>query len=206
MVRGTPWVRVKVAARSMARQRCTTAPASGLHPRSPGRRVMPGVPRLCVVLTGIGTVLADNLRLDACAPATPRQPQAVVLDSHLQTNPDAHLFIALAFAPSTLQAILISDFCPKAALEARGATVVQLPGTNGRVDLPALLRDLRTRHQRIACGGRAPPEWCTAPGGLVDELLLYLARATVGPLAAAWPTWCRVRCLWPRGLPGFPRR
>jgi diaminohydroxyphosphoribosylaminopyrimidine deaminase/5-amino-6-(5-phosphoribosylamino)uracil reductase len=50
--------------------------------------------RASAVLTGVGTVLEDNPRLDVRLVETPRQPHLVVVDSRLQTPPDAHIFIA----------------------------------------------------------------------------------------------------------------
>jgi riboflavin-specific deaminase-like protein len=200
MVRGTPWVRLKVAASLDG----TTALHNGASQwiTSPAARADGHAwrARACAVLTGIGTVLADNPRLDVRSVTTPRQPQAVVLDSHLQTNPDAHLFIASRAFTIYAAGHFDSDFLArKAALEARGATVVQLPGTDGRVDLPALLRDLGARginELHVEAGHRLNGALLQA--GLVDELLLYLAPQLLGP-GAAWPTWCR-SIRWPRGL------
>ena len=48
--------------------------------------------RACAVLTGVGTVLADNPKLDVRLVETPRQPHLVVVDSRLETPPDAALF------------------------------------------------------------------------------------------------------------------
>lgn len=183
MVRGIPWVRVKVAASVDG----TTALHNGASQwiTSPAARADGHAwrARACAVLTGIGTVLADNPRLDVRSVPTPRQPQAVVLDSHLQTNPDAHLFIASRAFTIYAAGHFDSDFSArKAALEARGATVVQLPGTDGRVDLPALLRDLGARginELHVEAGHRLNGALLQA--GLVDELLLYLAPQLLGP-------------------------
>ena len=48
--------------------------------------------RACAVLTGIGTVLEDDPRLDVREVATPRQPHLVIVDSRLQTPSTARLF------------------------------------------------------------------------------------------------------------------
>ena len=183
MVRGTPWVRLKVAAsldgttalHNGASQWITSAAA-----RADGHAWRA---RACAVLTGIGTVLADNPVLNVRELTTPRQPQLVVLDSHLQTPPDASLFIAdracIIYAAGPLDAEFSAR---KAVLEARGATVVHLPGADGRVDLPALLRDLAARgvnELHVEAGHRLNGALVRA--GLVDEWLLYLAPTLLGP-------------------------
>jgi len=183
MVRGTPWVRAKVAASLDG----TTALHNGASQwiTSPAARADGHAwrARSCAVLTGIGTVLADDPVLNVREVATPRQPHLVVVDSHLQTPPDASLFIAgracIIYATGTFYA----DFSArKAALEARGATVVTLPGPDGKVDLPAMLRDLAARgvnELHVEAGHRL--NGALVREGLVDELLLYLAPRLLGP-------------------------
>ena len=87
MVRGTPWVRLKVAASldgSTALHNGASQWITSEAARADGHAWRA---RACAVLTGVGTVLADQPRLDVRAVATPRQPHAVVLDSRLQTPP-----------------------------------------------------------------------------------------------------------------------
>ncbi len=182
MVRGTPWVRMKMAAsldgqtalENGTSQWITSAPA-----RADGHAWRA---RACAVLTGIGTVLEDNPRLDVREVDTPRQPQLVVVDSRLETPLDAHLFIAVRAI--TIYAAVPND-AKKAALEARGATVVycpgRQPGTEGKVDLAAMLRDLATREineVHVEAGHKL--NGSLVREGLVDEFLLYLAPKLLG--------------------------
>ena len=135
--------------------------------------------RACAVLTGIGTVLDDNPRLDVREVPTPRQPHVVVVDSQLQTPPDAHLFIA--GRACYIYAASQNDE-KKAALEARGATVVYLPNPQGKVDLQAMLRDLAQRgvnELHVEAGNKL--NGSLVREGLVDELLVYLAPTLLGP-------------------------
>ncbi|MBI3533597.1 MAG: bifunctional diaminohydroxyphosphoribosylaminopyrimidine deaminase/5-amino-6-(5-phosphoribosylamino)uracil reductase RibD [Burkholderiales bacterium] len=182
MVRGTPWVRMKMAAsldgqtalENGTSQWITSAPA-----RADGHAWRA---RACAVLTGIGTVLEDNPRLDVREVDTPRQPQLVVVDSRLETPLDAHLFIA-GRAINIYAAV--PDDAKKAALEARGARVVycpgRQPGTEGKVDLAAMLRDLATREineVHVEAGHKL--NGSLVREGLVDEFLLYLAPKLLG--------------------------
>jgi diaminohydroxyphosphoribosylaminopyrimidine deaminase / 5-amino-6-(5-phosphoribosylamino)uracil reductase len=179
MIRKTPWVRMKVAASLDG----TTALANGQSQwitseaaRTDGHAWRA---RSCAVLTGIGTVLEDNPRLDVRLVETPRQPHLVVVDSRLETPLDAHLFIA-GRALFIYAAAENDD--KKAALEARGATVIYLPDANGKVDLAAMMKDLAKREineLHVEAGSKLNGSLIRA--GLVDEFLIYLAPKLLGP-------------------------
>lgn len=187
MLRGTPWVRMKVAASLDG----TTALHNGASQwiTSPEARADGHAwrARACAILTGVGTVLADRPRLDVRAVATPRQPHVVVLDSHLRTPPDAPIFVAgracWIYATGPFDAQDSAAFAARRlALEARGATVALLAGAGGRVDLPAMLRDLARRgvnELHVEAGHTLNGALLDA--ALVDELLLYLAPTLLGP-------------------------
>ena len=179
MIRKTPWVRIKMAASLDG----TTALSNGQSQwiTSPEARADGHAwrARACAVLTGIGTVLEDNPRLDVREVVTPRQPHIVVVDSRLQTPLDAHLFIA---GRACLIYAAVQNDAKKAALEARGATVVMLPDANGKVDLAAMMRDLGHREineLHVEAGSKLNGSLIRA--GLVDEFLVYLAPKLLGP-------------------------
>lgn len=188
MVRKTPWVRMKAAA---SLDGITALPngesqwITGPLARADGHAWRA---RACAVLTGIGTVLQDQPRLDVRAVDTPRQPTLVVVDSDLQTPPDAALFEAQ-------RPVLIYAANPhpqrEAALQARGATVVYMPGAptpthpSPKVDLQAMLRDLAARainELHVEAGHKLNGSLLRA--GLVDEMLVYLAPKWLGVGAA----------------------
>jgi diaminohydroxyphosphoribosylaminopyrimidine deaminase/5-amino-6-(5-phosphoribosylamino)uracil reductase len=178
MVQGTPWVRMKVAAsldgltalENGASQWITAAPA-----RDDGHAWRA---RACAVLTGIGTVLEDDPQLDVRAVATPRQPTLVVMDSQLETPLAAKLF-----QPQRPVWIYCAVDQPerRAALEAKGAQVVCLPNASGKVDLPAMLKDLgdkQINEVHVEAGHKLNGSLLRE--GLVDELLTYLAPKLMG--------------------------
>jgi diaminohydroxyphosphoribosylaminopyrimidine deaminase / 5-amino-6-(5-phosphoribosylamino)uracil reductase len=138
--------------------------------------------RACAVLTGIGTVLEDNPRLDVRLVDTPRQPHLVIVDSRLQTPLDAHLFIA--GRALFIYAATRNDE-KKLALEALGATVIYLPGTapgtENKVDLAAMLQDLARREineLHVEAGEKL--NGSLVRENLVDEFLVYLAPKIIG--------------------------
>ncbi|MFT3717936.1 bifunctional diaminohydroxyphosphoribosylaminopyrimidine deaminase/5-amino-6-(5-phosphoribosylamino)uracil reductase RibD [Pseudorhodoferax sp.] len=195
MQRGTPWVRMKVAASLDGRtalpdgrsQWITDAPA-----RADGHAWRA---RACAVLTGIGTVLQDDPLLDVRLVPTSRQPHLALIDSRLQLPPTARLF---GPARRLLVYHAVGDEAKADALRARGATVVRLPGgtppTAAKVDLAAALRDLAAREvNEVHVEAGTQLNGSLLREGLVDELLVYLAprligeglgMARLGPLAA----------------------
>ena len=180
MIRKTPWVRMKIAASLDG----TTALANGTSQwitreaaRADGHAFRA---RSGAVLTGIGTVLEDNPRLDVRLVETQRQPPLVIVDSRLETPVVAKLFIegrrVLIYAAQADEARI-------KALQGRGAEVTLMPGPGGKVDLAAMLRDLAARHEvnelHVEAGHKLNASLLRE--NLVDELLVYLAPKLLGP-------------------------
>ena len=182
MIRGTPWVRMKLAASLDGRTALDNGTSQWIT--SPAARADGHAwrARACAVLTGIGTVRVDNPLLDVRLVDTPRQPQLVIVDSRLQTPPDARLF-----EPQRRIFIYaaIDDPARRAALEARGATVILLPdaasGAPSHVDLPALLHDLARREiNEVHVEAGHQLNGALIGHGLMDEIVAYLAPKLIG--------------------------
>ncbi|WP_413763210.1 bifunctional diaminohydroxyphosphoribosylaminopyrimidine deaminase/5-amino-6-(5-phosphoribosylamino)uracil reductase RibD [Variovorax sp. Varisp41] len=178
MVRKTPWVRMKVAASLDGRTGLANGVSQWITAEAARADGHTWRARASAVLTGVGTVLEDNPRLDVRLVETPRQPHLVIVDSHLQTPPDAHLFIA---GRAVWIYAAVRDEARAAALEARGATVSCLPNAHGKVDLEAMLRDLAARgvnELHVESGHKLNGSLLRE--GCVDELLVYLAPKLIG--------------------------
>jgi len=182
MIRKTPWVRMKLAASLDGQTALQNGVSQWITSREARADGHAWRARSCAVLTGIGTVLADNPRLDVRLVDTPRQPWLVVVDSRLETPPDAALFIA--GRPCIIYAAVQND-AKQSALEARGATVVylpgQAPGSEAKVDLAAMLQDLARREVNelhVEAGHKLNGSLIRAR--LVDEFLIYLAPKLLG--------------------------
>ena len=180
MTRGRPWVRMKLAASldgKTALENGTSQWITGSAARGDGHRWRA---RACAILSGIGTVLADNPQLNVRGVETTRQPLKVVIDSCLELPLDARLL-------DDAQALLItlSDDARKvAALRERGAEVVRLPSASRKVDLAELMLELGRRginEMHVEGGNRLSGALVAA--GLVDELLLYQAPCLIGDSA-----------------------
>jgi diaminohydroxyphosphoribosylaminopyrimidine deaminase/5-amino-6-(5-phosphoribosylamino)uracil reductase len=176
---GRPWVRMKIAASldgrtalSNGASRWITSPDARADGHAWRRRAG-------AVLTGIGTLLADDPSLDVRLVPTARQPLRCVVDARLDTPPRARLFErespVVVFTAST-------DRRRRADLAARGAEIVVVPATpDGRLDLAAVLDDLAGRHLNelhVEAGARL--NGALLQTGRVDELLLYLAPTLLG--------------------------
>jgi diaminohydroxyphosphoribosylaminopyrimidine deaminase/5-amino-6-(5-phosphoribosylamino)uracil reductase len=178
MTRGRPWVSVKLAASLDG----ATALPGGESRWITGEAARADVQRLrarsSAVMTGSGTVIADDPRLDVRLPGVERQPLRVVLDSKLRTPPGARIL-----APPGRALILCTTDDPEksAPLAAAGADVVAVGASEGGVDLAAALAELAAREVNellVECGAGLAGALLSAR--LVDELLLYLAPTLLG--------------------------
>ncbi len=85
VTRGRPWVRMKAAASLDGRTALANGQSqwiTGAPARADGHAFRA---RACAVLTGIGTVRADDPELTVRAVPTPRQPLRIVVDRHGET-------------------------------------------------------------------------------------------------------------------------
>lgn len=173
--RGRPWVRAKVAASVDGRVALLNGQSkwiTGEAARADGHRWRL---RASAVLTGIGTVLADNPRLDVRAVPAPGQPLRVVLDRQLRLPPDAALL-----RPPGRVLVVAGEPAPHAAAQLRAAGAeVWDQCSDG---LPTLLTRLAERgvnEVHLEAGPRLTGAFAEA--GLVDEWLIYLAPVLLGP-------------------------
>lgn len=181
---GLPWVRVKLGASLDGR----TALANGVSRWITGSAARQDAQRFrarsSVVLTGSGTVLADDPALNVRLEGATRQPLRVVLDSELRVPPSARLFEregpSLVFTLST-------DASRRAELTRRGVQVESAErASHGGLALEAVLRRLAQRESNevwVEAGARLAGALLQAQ--LVDELIVYLAPSLLGGAARA---------------------
>ena len=136
------------------------------------------------LLTGTGTVLADNPSLTDRTHLPRRRPLLrIILDTALRTP----LHSALVTTASSDLLILCSDNLANApttresALRVRNAEVLRLPSTNGRLDLQAALHALAERNILSVLIEAGPSlNGSLLRANLVDKLVLYYAESELG--------------------------
>ena len=208
MTRGRPWVRVKAALSLDGRSALPDGRSqwiTGAAARTDGHRWRA---RAGCILTGSGTMLADNPRLDVRLPGYDGPPPAlVIVDSRLRTPPDAQalhiggrgVWIACT-APTAAQDADAWQDRQHRLLQALAAALAPPPQTpyghfldlpaaaraHGQappaVDLAALLQALGAREVNELHVEAGPGlNGALARAGLVDEWLIYLAPLLIGP-------------------------
>lgn len=177
--RGRPWLRVKLASSLDGRTAMASGDSKWISGEASRRDVQQWRARSGALLTGAGTVLADDpqltVRLDDGSDFLP--PLRVVLDPGLATvargrvregdAPTLYLHAPEAKPPRGLQ-----------------ADHVAVPVDKGRFDLDAVLRLLAMRginEVQVEAGATLAGAFLAA--GLVDELLLYIAPVLLGERA-----------------------
>ena len=180
MTRGRPWVRMKLATSldgKTALENGASQWITGAAARQDGHRWRA---RACAILSGIGTVLADNPQLNVRDVETSRQPLKVVIDSRLELPLDARLLAGGAVLLVTVSA----DLEKANALRERGVEILNLPNASGNVDLPELMQELGRRGiNELHVEGGYRLSGALVAAGLVDELLLYQAPCLIGDAA-----------------------
>ena len=140
------------------------------------------------VMAGIGTVVADDPLLtyrDAEGAPHERQPLRIVVDSQGRTPISTRL---LAQPGRTLIATARAAADRVATLEEAGAEVVALPGEDGRVDLPSLLRFLGQQEiTSVIVEGGSTLLGSLFDHRLVDKVLAFIAPVILGGGGAPSP-------------------
>jgi diaminohydroxyphosphoribosylaminopyrimidine deaminase/5-amino-6-(5-phosphoribosylamino)uracil reductase len=182
MRRGRPWVRVKVAASLDGKTALTNGKSQWITGAEARRDAHAWRARSCAILTGIGTVLADDPALTVRDVPCQRQPLRVVVDSRLTIGTTAKVLAGggtLVFAAGAG-----ADVAKLAALRQAGVDVILLPNRVGQVDLDAMLRELALRGvNELLVEGGSRLNGALLAGHLVDELLIYQAPMLIGDRA-----------------------
>jgi diaminohydroxyphosphoribosylaminopyrimidine deaminase/5-amino-6-(5-phosphoribosylamino)uracil reductase len=177
MVRGRPWVRLKVAASLDGLTALPDGTSQWITGEAARRDGHAWRARACAILTGIGTVRDDDPQLSVRMVETTRQPVKIVVDSRLEVDLDAKV---LKGAPAWI-ACAVENADKERELRERGCEVIRLPNPHGKVDLAALVHELGTRglnELHVEAGHKLNGSLVRA--GVVDELIAYVAPSLLG--------------------------
>jgi diaminohydroxyphosphoribosylaminopyrimidine deaminase/5-amino-6-(5-phosphoribosylamino)uracil reductase len=174
MTRARPWVRMKIAATLDGRTALSNGASqwiTGPEARKDGHRWRA---RACAILTGAGTIRADNPQLTVREVETPRQPLRVIADSHLETPANARI----------LQGDKVLIFAAREGKAPPNAEVVVLPNPQGKVELKKMLEELGRRGvNELHVEGGFKLNGSMVREGCVDEFLIYLNPSFLGDAA-----------------------
>jgi diaminohydroxyphosphoribosylaminopyrimidine deaminase/5-amino-6-(5-phosphoribosylamino)uracil reductase len=183
MTRNTPHVRGKIAASLDGKTALNNGISQWITSEAARADVQHWRARSCAILTGVGTVLADNpsmtVRLDSEAEALV-QPMRIIVDSTLKTPIDAKILtggnVLIAFAQD-------ADY-KSTALLAAGAELLCIPNEQGKVCLKTLLAHLAAREiNEVLCEGGEGLNGALLAQNMIDELLIYYAPKLMGGAA-----------------------
>lgn len=179
MQRGRPFVRVKLAMSLDGRTALANGESRWITSEAARNDAQHFRARSSAVLTGIGTILADDPALTARLPGCDRQPWRVVLDSQLRTPSDARvinregrvLVMGAKDDPDRLR-----------SLEAQSVAVEILPtAPDGGLNLRAVLEHLaRLQMNEVWVEAGATLAGSFLRQGLCDELVIYIAPSMLG--------------------------
>lgn len=135
------------------------------------------------IVTGIGTVLADNCRLnDRTGLERARPLLRIVLDSQLRIRLDSRMVTS---ARNDVMIVTTSAGSTerRQALEARGIEVVTLEDAGGRTSIPALVRLLaERRYLSLMIEAGSMVNWAALESGAADKVFFYYAPKILGGL------------------------
>lgn len=174
---GRPWIRVKTAISLDGKTALRNGASKWISSESSRRDVQCWRARSSAILTGIGTVLADDPRMSARVDGPARQPLRVVADSRWRTPVDSRI---LSRPEDVLIAGARTQRIPE-ALQSSGAQCLGLNAANGSIDLQSLfdaLAGMEINEVQVEAGARL----CGAllEARLIDELLIYQAPVLLG--------------------------
>jgi diaminohydroxyphosphoribosylaminopyrimidine deaminase/5-amino-6-(5-phosphoribosylamino)uracil reductase len=133
------------------------------------------------ILTGIGTVLADDCMLtDRTGEERSRPLLRIVLDSQLRLPPDSRLAASCRDDVLVVTTSAGSDE-RRARLESKGVRVEVLEGQDGRADLRAVTEWLaREKYLSLMIEAGSKVNWTALESGVADKIFFYYAPKILG--------------------------
>jgi diaminohydroxyphosphoribosylaminopyrimidine deaminase/5-amino-6-(5-phosphoribosylamino)uracil reductase len=142
-----------------------------------------------IVMTGVGTVVADNPRLDVRLDGFKgTQPVRLIIDGQGKIPEDA---LVVTSAKETLTIVATTDLISldkSQRLSDAGVEVLRVPRINGRIDINRLLRELGSRGTcSVLLEAGAALATAFISEGLVDKYVIFIAPKLIGGETAPGP-------------------
>ncbi len=174
---GKPWIRVKVAAGLDGKTALENGQSKWITSLESRVDVHNWRARSCAIVTGIGTLDADDPQLNVRLVDTDRQPLKVITDSNLRVSKKSKIFKE----GNVLVATACDDHDKIKEFIDLGIEVLSFPDKRGKVDLNGLMKELGRRQFNevmVEAGSRLHSAFCKDK--LIDELLIYFAPKVLG--------------------------
>lgn len=181
MTTGRPFVRLKLAMSLDGRTALASGESQWLTSSAARQDVQRLRARGSAILTGSGTLLADNPSLNVRLAETTRQPIRAILDSKLRTPPTAK---TLHLPGTVLIFTAATDTALQKPLQEKGAQIIVVPPAVRGLELSAVMAELAQRECNeihVECGPILAGALLQAE--LVDELVIYMAPILLGDRA-----------------------
>ncbi len=181
MTRGLPYVRSKIAASLDGKTALNNGKSQWITNEPARLDVQHWRAQSCAIITGIGTVLADNPTMIARLESLTRQPLRVIVDSQLQTPVTCKMLATVTPANPVIIAYARDVHHRAAQLSAAGAELLLLPDNNNRVNLTALLKLLAQREiNEVLLEAGQGLNGAFLQASLIDEFIFYYAPKLMG--------------------------
>lgn len=185
MTRDRPFVRSKIAASLDGKTALSNGQSQWITSEAARKDVQHWRVQASAIMTGIGTVLADDPSMTVRLASATRQPVRIIVDSKLQTPLDCKMLAPELLGQSPLMIAYASD--PRKIAEqllAKGAQLLHLPNAQGQVDLSALLKVLaKCNITEVLLEAGQGLNGAMQQANLIDEFIFYYAPKLMGSAA-----------------------
>jgi len=177
MQTGRPYVRLKLAMSLDGRTAMAGGESKWITAGAARQDVQDLRAQSGAIVTGVGTVLADDPSMTVRLEGIRQQPLRVVVDTHLSMSATAKM---LTEAGKTV-VMTCREGGGREVLEAAGAEVVSMPYCATDVDLVAVLDQLgQMEINEVLVETGATLSGAFLQAGLIDELIVYVAPVLMG--------------------------
>ena len=181
VTQGLPFVTLKLAASLDGRTATATGESRWITGPEARRKVHALRLSHDAVMVGSGTALADDPDLTVRDLGAQRQPVRILLDRLLRHAPDSRLARTARDNPVWLLHGPSAPEAARKAWEATDATLMEIPETQGHLDLTAALQALAAKGlTRILSEGGSTLAAALVKAGLVDDLALFTGGVLIG--------------------------